>query len=169
MLRLGRQGIILSLFINGLNISLYLIVLAAACLNIVEASVNFIILNVLAAKPGLRKEQKHFRVQLDAQRIFEQQLQQEQNSARMISAHHHSSLTVHAYMAMNSPKQIRPFPAINAGSTNFPRTDTGAGAGSGVGALTSMFSSPLSPHHSSAPGQQQQRRDRELQFPHHQD
>lgn len=49
MLRLGRRGIILSLFVNSLNIALYLIILVASCLNIVEASVNFIILNVFAA------------------------------------------------------------------------------------------------------------------------
>ncbi|KAF9359366.1 hypothetical protein BGX26_012484 [Mortierella sp. AD094] len=113
------------------------------------------------------KEQKHFRVQLEAQRIFEQQLQQEQNLTRMIPAHHHNSLTVHAHMTMNSPKQIRPFPAMNAGSTNFSGTGAGVGAGSGAGALTSMFSPPLSLHHPSAPGQQQCG-DRELQFPHHQ-
>lgn len=49
MLRLGRRGIILSLFINSLNITLYLLILVAACLNIIEASVNFIILNAFAA------------------------------------------------------------------------------------------------------------------------
>lgn len=48
MLRLGRRGIILSLFINSLNISLYVLILVAACLNIIEASVNFIILNAFA-------------------------------------------------------------------------------------------------------------------------
>lgn len=49
MLRLGRRGIILSLFINSLNISLYVLILIAACLNIIEASVNFTILNAFAA------------------------------------------------------------------------------------------------------------------------
>jgi hypothetical protein len=49
MLRLGRRGIVLSLFINALNIILYLTILTAACLNITEASINFIILNVFAA------------------------------------------------------------------------------------------------------------------------
>ncbi|KAF9135646.1 hypothetical protein BGW39_001526 [Mortierella sp. 14UC] len=49
MLRLGRRGINLSLFVNSLNLVLYLIVLVAACLNIIEASVNLIILNVFAA------------------------------------------------------------------------------------------------------------------------
>lgn len=49
MPRLGRRGIILSLFINSLNITLYLLILVAACLNIIEASVNFIILNAFAA------------------------------------------------------------------------------------------------------------------------
>ncbi|KAG0304608.1 hypothetical protein BGZ98_005282 [Dissophora globulifera] len=171
MLRLGRRGIILSLFINGLNIVLYLIILVAACLNIVEASVNFIILNAFAAfgclvasriafnlyggiivvcmglaffmlsyvklippldglilnykKLDQWKEQRHFRVQLEAQRIFEQQLQQEQNLARMIPAHHPNSLTVHAHMAVGSPKQIKAFSAINSGSVILPAGGTG--------------------------------------------
>ncbi|KAF9438758.1 hypothetical protein BGZ76_005064 [Entomortierella beljakovae] len=244
MLRLGRRGIILSLFINGLNIFLYLIILVAACLNIVEASVNFIILNAFAAAfacllivseirlPQLTyeyfrflctyrgrgltylffgclvasriafnlyggimvvcmglaffllsyvkmippldglilnykkldqwKEQKHFRVQLEAQRIFEQQLQQEQNLARVIPAHHHNSLTVHGHIA--SPKQIRPISGAGAGSTNFSGTgaNSGAGVGSGAGALKTIFTPPMSQQQHQPLGIQ------EPQFPHHQ-
>ncbi|KAF9912715.1 hypothetical protein EC991_009451 [Linnemannia zychae] len=275
MLRLGRRGIILSLFVNSLNIVLYLIILVAACLNIIEASVNFIILNVFAASfacllivseirlPQLTyeyfrflctyrgrgltylffgcliaspipfnlyggiivvcmglaffmlsyislippldglilnykkldqwKEQKHFRVQLEAQRIYEQQLQQEQNLARMIPAHHPNSMTVHAHMAMGSPKQIRAFSAINAGSALFNGTggmmggggsyegveNSGGGGGRNNGAgvaLTAMFSPPISPsrrmgHHPlsgvSLPGQQHYKEE-EIQFPRHQ-
>ncbi|KAF8980878.1 hypothetical protein BGZ46_003584 [Entomortierella lignicola] len=242
-MRLGRRGIILSLFINGLNISLYLIILVAACLNIIEASVNFIILNVFAASfacllivseirlpqityeyfrflctyrgrglaylffgclvasriafnlyggiivvcmgfaffmlsyvkmiPPLDglilnykkldqwKEQKHFRVQFEAQKIFEQQLQQEQNMARVVLAHHHNPLTVHGHMAMGSPKQIGQF----QGSINFP----GAGVGAGTGALTSMSSPSMSLSHTSMSTQQQlQCGDYEPQFSHHQ-
>ncbi|OAQ35162.1 hypothetical protein K457DRAFT_13720 [Linnemannia elongata AG-77] len=278
MLRLGRRGIILSLFVNSLNIALYLIILVASCFNIIEASVNFIILNVFAASfacllvvseirlPQLTyeyfrflctyrgrgltylffgcliaspipfnlyggiivvcmglaffmlsyvslippldslilnykkldqwKEQKHFRVQLEAQRIYEQQLQQEQNLTRMIPAHHPNSMTVHAHMAMGSPKQIRAFSAINAGSALFNGTGgmmggagngggyEGAGNGSsrsgggggGGGSLTAMFSPPISPtrrmgHHplsgASLPGQQHYS-EQEVQFPRHQ-
>ena len=106
------------------------------------------------------KEQKHFRVRLEAQKIFEQQLQQEQNLARIIPAHHPNALTIHAQMAMGSPKQLRTFGAINSGSTHF----SGAGVGTnttsaGIGAnssgvhgragegvkLKSMYSPPLSP------------------------
>ncbi|KAG0038051.1 hypothetical protein BGZ83_003229, partial [Gryganskiella cystojenkinii] len=218
MLRLSRRGIILSLFINSLNIALYLIILVAACLNIAEASVNFIILNGFAAAfacllivseirlPQLTyeyfrflctyrgrgmtylffgclvasrnpfnlyggiivvcmglaffmlsyvtlippldgfilnykkldqwKEQKHFRVRLEAQRIFEQQLQQEQNLARMIPAHHPNALTAHANVAMGSPKQLRTFAAINSSASAYFSGGTGlagAGAGAGVG------------------------------------
>ncbi|KAG0229045.1 hypothetical protein BGX31_006336 [Mortierella sp. GBA43] len=206
MLRLGRRGIVLSLFINGLNITLYLIILVAACLNIVDASINFIILNAFAASfacllviseirlPQLTyeyfrflctyrgrgmtylltpfnlyggiivvcmglaffmlsyvklippldglilnikkldqwKEQKHFRVQLEAQRIFEQQLQQEQNLTRLIPAHHSNSMTAH----VGSPKQLRAFSATNTGSTNFSSPGAGAGVGVGVGSGT---------------------------------
>ncbi|KAF9110102.1 hypothetical protein BGX27_006782 [Mortierella sp. AM989] len=110
------------------------------------------------------KEQKHFRVQLEAQRIFEQQLQQEHNLNRMIPPHHHNSLTVHA---MSSPKQKRPFQVVNAGSTNFSGTGAGVEDGTGSGALTSMFSPPLSLNHPSISGKQQ-RGDQEKQFPHHQ-
>ncbi|GJJ70673.1 hypothetical protein EMPS_03023 [Entomortierella parvispora] len=242
MLRLSRRGIILSLFINSLNIVLYLIILLAACLNIAEASVNFIILNGFAAAiacllivseirlPQLTyeyfrflctyrgrgmtylffgcliasrtpfnlyggiivvcmglaffmlsfvtlippldgfilnykkldqwKEQKHFRVRLEAQKIFEQQLQQEQNLARIIPAHHPNALTIHAHMAMGSPKQLRSFGGINSGSTHFVGAGVGAnatGIGMGAGAsgvhgrsgdgarLKSMHSPPLSP------------------------
>ncbi|KAF9102443.1 hypothetical protein BGX29_004586 [Mortierella sp. GBA35] len=113
------------------------------------------------------KEQKHFRVQLEAQRIYEQQLHQEQNLTRMIPAYHPNSMTVYAHMAMGSPKQLRAFSAINAGSASFNGTGGtigGPGVGSGVGsggaggvhsgigngggagvALTAMFSPPISP------------------------
>ncbi|KAF9424625.1 hypothetical protein BGZ94_008020 [Podila epigama] len=189
MLRLGRRGIILSLFINSLNITLYLIILVAACLNIIEASVNFIILNASAAfgclvaspiafnlyggiivvcmgiaffmmsfvtlippldgmilnykKLDRWKEQRHFRVQLEAQRIFEQQLQQEQNLARVNPVHHANALTIHAHShhaahlasGVGSPKLQRPLgTGVGTGSLNF--------AG-GVGTtLTGMFSPP---------------------------
>ncbi|KAG0275286.1 hypothetical protein BGZ95_008958, partial [Linnemannia exigua] len=138
------------------------------------------------------KEQKHFRVQLEAQRIYEQQLQQEQSLTRMIPAHHPNSMTVHAHMAMGSPKQIRAFSAINAGSALFNGTGgmmgggggydgvgNGGGGGSGCGgsgagvALTSMFSPPISPPHRmgyhplSMPGQQHYT-EQEIQFPRHQ-
>ncbi|KAF9934304.1 hypothetical protein FBU30_002443 [Linnemannia zychae] len=229
MLRLGRRGIILSLFVNSLNIALYLIILIASCLNIIEASVNFIILNVFAAfgcliaspipfnlyggiivvcmglafvmlsyvslippldglilnykKLDQWKEQKHFRVQLEAQRIYEQQLQQEQNLTRMIPAHHPNSMTVHAHMVMGSPKQIRAFSAINAGSSLFNgvggsngHEGTGNGGNSGV-ALTAMFSPPISPSRQTTcqlplsatpfPGQQQYK-EQEVHFPKHQ-
>ncbi|KAF9143774.1 hypothetical protein BG015_000309 [Linnemannia schmuckeri] len=275
MLRLGRRGIILSLFVNSLNIALYLIILVASCLNVIEASVNFIVLNVFAASfacllivseirlPQLTyeyfrflctyrgrgltylffgcliaspipfnlyggiivvcmglaffmlsyvslippldgfilnykkldqwKEQKHFRVQLEAQRIYEQQLQQEQNLTRMIPAHHPNSMTVHAHMAMGSPKQIRAFSAINAGSALFNGTGgmmgsagggggyegtrNGGGGSTGSGAaLTAMFSPPISPsrrtgHHplsgAPMPGQKHYS-EQEVQFPRHQ-
>lgn len=102
------------------------------------------------------KEQKHFRVQLEAQRIYEQQLQQEQNLTRMIPAHHPNSMTVHGHMAIGSPKQIRAFSAINAGSALFNGTggvmggagsgggyegagNGGGGSGGGGGSLTAMF------------------------------
>ncbi|KAF9387272.1 hypothetical protein CPB97_002740 [Podila verticillata] len=194
MLRLGRRGIILSLFINSLNISLYVLILVAACLNIIEASVNFIILNAFAvfgclvASPiafnlyggiivvcmgiaffmmsyvtlippldGLIlnykkldqwKEQKHFRVQLEAQRIFEQQLQQEQNLTRVNPAHHANAMTIHAHHAhlalgVGSPKLQRTF-GTGVGSVNF----------GGAGHLAAMFSPPMTqqpehdfPHH----------------------
>ncbi|KAF8944640.1 hypothetical protein BGZ47_003968 [Haplosporangium gracile] len=279
MLRLGRRGIILSLFVNSLNIVLYLIILVASCLNVIEASVNFIILNIFAASfaclliaseirlPQLTyeyfrflctyrgrgltylffgcliaspipfnlyggiivvcmglaffmlsyvslippldglilnykkleqwKEQKHFRVQLEAQRIYEQQLQQEQNLSRMIPAHHSNSMTVHAHMAMGSPKQIRAFSAINAGSVLFNGNggmmdsagggggyegtgngdEGGGGGGTGSGAaLTTMFFPPISPsrrtgHHplSGAPmSGQKHYSEQEVQFPRHQ-
>ncbi|KAG0296930.1 hypothetical protein BGZ96_008119 [Linnemannia gamsii] len=277
MLRLGRRGIILSLFVNSLNIALYIIILIASCLNIIEASVNFIILNVFAASiacllivseirlPQLTyeyfrflctyrgrgltylffgcliaspapfnlyggiivvcmglaffmlsyvslippldglilnykkldqwKEQRHFRVQLEAQRIYEQQLQQEQNLTRMIPAHHPNSMTVHTHMAMGSPKQIRAFSAINAGSALFNGAGGMMGGGSGGGyegagnggngggggdgggvVLTAMFSPPISPsrrmgHHplsaTPLPGQQHFS-EQEIQFPRHQ-
>ncbi|KAF9570949.1 hypothetical protein EC968_001139 [Mortierella alpina] len=225
MLRLGRRGIVLSLFINSLNVVLYLIILIAACLNIAEASVNFIILNAFAASfaclliiseirlPQLTyeyfrflctyrgrgmtymffgcliasripfnlyggiivvcmgmaffmlsyvtlippldgfilnckkldewKEQKHFRVQLEAQRIFEQQLQQEQTLTRMMAAHHPNAHTAHAHMSTESPKQARPSSTISSGSTQF--TSSGNGAGPSAGILTDMFSPPISP------------------------
>ncbi|KAG0089685.1 hypothetical protein BGZ93_009812 [Podila epicladia] len=193
MLRLGRRGIILSLLINSLNITLYLLILVAACLNITEASVNFIILNAFAAfgclvaspiafnlyggiivvcmgiaffmmsyvtlippldglvlnykKLDRWKEQKHFRVQLEAQRIFEQQLQQEQNLARVNPVHHANAMTIHAHHAhlplgVGSPKLQRTFGA-GVGSANF----------GGAGHLAAMFSPPMSqsehgfPHH----------------------
>ncbi|KAI9231140.1 MAG: hypothetical protein BYD32DRAFT_478504 [Podila humilis] len=195
MLRLGRRGIILSLFINSLNITLYVLILVAACLNIIEASVNFIILNAFAAfgcliaspiafnlyggiivvcmgiaffmmsyvtlippldglvlnykKLDQWKEQKHFRVQLEAQRIFEQQLQQEQNLARVNPAHHANTMTIHAHHAhlalgVGSPKLQRTFGA-GVGSVNF----------GGAGHLAAMFSPPMiqQPEHD---------------FPHHQ-
>ncbi|KAF9131191.1 hypothetical protein BGX30_013204 [Mortierella sp. GBA39] len=274
MLRLGRRGIILSLFVNSLNIALYLIILVASCLNIIEASVNFIILNIFAASfacllivseirlPQLTyeyfrflctyrgrgltylffgcliaspipfnlyggiivvcmglaffmlsyvslippldglilnykkldqwKEQKHFRVQLEAQRIYEQQLQQEQNLTRMIPAHHPNSMTVHGHMAMGSPKQIRAFSAINAGSASFNGTggmmgcagngggyegigNGGSGSGGGV-SLTAMFSPPISPsrrmghhpHTGASLSEQQHYSEKEVQFPRHQ-
>ncbi|KAF9161916.1 hypothetical protein DFQ26_004037 [Actinomortierella ambigua] len=137
MARLGRRGIVLSLFINALNIALYIIIFIAACFNIIEASVNFIILNgsaifgCLVATPipfnlyggivvvcmglaffimsfitlippldGLMlnyrkldewREQRHFRIQLEAQRIYEQQLQQEQAFAGLIPHHLHTN------------------------------------------------------------------------------
>ncbi|KAI1315938.1 hypothetical protein EDD11_000188 [Mortierella claussenii] len=227
MLRLSRRGIILSLVINALNIAIYLIVLVAACLNIVKVSVNFIILNTFAAsfaalliiseiwlpqltykyfrflctyrgrgltylffgclvasripfnlygsiivvcmgiaffmlsyvrvippldglilnykKLGQWKEQKHFCVQQEAQRIFEQQLQQEQNPARVTPAHHPNSISAHAHLTVGSSKQIRAFQAMSSGSAS---CSGGAELGRGEpeeGALTSMFSPPLSP------------------------
>ncbi|KAG9066935.1 hypothetical protein KI688_012847 [Linnemannia hyalina] len=239
MLRLGRRGIILSLFVNSLNIALYLIILAASCLNIIEASVNFIILNIFAAfgcliaspipfnlfggiivvcmglaffmlsyvslippldglilnykKLDQWKEQKHFRVQLEAQRIYEQQLQQEQNLTRMIPAHHPNSMTVQGHMAMGSPKQIRAFSAINAGSALFNGSggmmgcagsgggyegggNGGGGSGGGGVSLTAMFSPPISPsrrmghhpHTGSPLSGQHHYSEKEVQFPRHQ-
>ncbi|KAG0369186.1 hypothetical protein BGZ54_000117 [Gamsiella multidivaricata] len=122
------------------------------------------------------KEQKHFRVQLEAQRIFEQQLQQEQNLTRMIPMHHSNALTVHAHMAVGSPKQIRAFSAINADSTN--ASGIGAGVGTGASAdagdLKTMFSPPLSPRKSAnyplGPMQTPHQRsgDPDPMFPHHQ-
>ncbi|KAF9946429.1 hypothetical protein BGZ72_000335 [Mortierella alpina] len=253
MLRLGRRGIVLSLFINSLNVVLYLIILIAACLNISEASVNFIILNAFAASfaclliiseirlPQLTyeyfrflctyrgrgmtymffgcliasripfnlyggiivvcmgmaffmlsyvtlippldgfilnckkldewKEQKHFRVQLEAQRIFEQQLQQEQTLTRMIAAHHPNAHTVHAHMSMGSPKQTRPSSTISSGSVQF--TGAGNGAGPSAGILTDMFSPPLSPtrrtgNHPLLAMLLPKHGNPEPQFPHHQ-
>ncbi|KAF9184737.1 hypothetical protein BGZ51_003164 [Haplosporangium sp. Z 767] len=224
MPRLGRRGIILSLFINSLNITLYLIILIAACLNITEASVNFIILNAFAAcfaclliiseirlpqltyeyfrflctyrgrgmtylffgclvasripfnlyggiivvcmglafivlsyvtlippldgfilnykKLDQWKEQKHFRVQLEAQRIFEQQLQQEQSLTRMIPAHHTNTMTTHANMTLSSPKQIRGFPTLNTASIG---AGTRNDAGVVPGTPNTLFSPPMSP------------------------
>ncbi|KAF9941029.1 hypothetical protein BGZ67_006085 [Mortierella alpina] len=253
MLRLGRRGIVLSLFINSLNVVLYLIILIAACLNIAEASVNFIILNAFAASfaclliiseirlPQLTyeyfrflctyrgrgmtymffgcliasripfnlyggiivvcmgmaffmlsyvtlippldgfilnckkldewKEQKHFRVQLEAQRIFEQQLQQEQTLTRIIAAHHPNSHTSHAHMSTGSPKQARPSSMISSESTQF--TSTGNGAGPSAGILTDMFSSPISPtertgNHPLLAMLLPKHGSQEPQFPHHQ-
>lgn len=93
------------------------------------------------------KEQKHFRVQLEAQRIFEQQLQQEQNLARVNPVHHANAMTIHAHHAhlalgLGSPKLQRTFGA-GVGSANF----------GGAGHLAAMFSPPMSqpehdfPHH----------------------
>lgn len=139
------------------------------------------------------KEQKHFRVQLEAQRIYEQQLQQEQSLTRMIPAHHPNSMTVHGHMAMGSPKQIRALSAINAGSALFNETggimgaagsggvyegagNGGGGPSGGGGSLTVMFSPPISPsrrvdYHplsgASLSGQQHYS-EQEVQFPRHQ-
>ncbi|KAF9952965.1 hypothetical protein BGZ70_000409 [Mortierella alpina] len=253
MLRLGRRGIVLSLFINSLNVVLYLIIFIAACLNMTEASVNFIILNAFAASfaclliiseirlPQLTyeyfrflctyrgrgltymffgcliasripfnlyggiivvcmgmaffmlsyvtlippldgfilnckkldewKEQKHFRVQLEAQRIFEQQLQQEQTLTRMMAVHHPNGHTVHAQMSTGSPKQPRPSSTISSGSTQF--TNTGNGAGPSAGILTDMFSPPISPtrqtgNHPLLAMLLPKHATHEPQFPHHQ-
>ncbi|KAF9366374.1 hypothetical protein BGX34_003653 [Mortierella sp. NVP85] len=215
MLRLGRRGIVLSLFINALNIILYLTILIAACLNIAEASINLIILNVFAAIPfnlyggimvvcmGLAflmlsyvklvppldglllnykkldqwKEQKHFRDQLEAQRIFEEQLQQEQNLTRPVPAHHHpTSMTAHApMMAVSSPHQPKAFSAIHSGSTSFSSAGVGVGATSsgGVDTPASMFSPSTSQRPSNYPrltpqAQQHQRVDQERQLQYHQ-
>ncbi|KAK3806640.1 MAG: COPI associated protein-domain-containing protein [Benniella sp.] len=259
MLRLGWRGIVLSLFINALNIVLYLTILVAACLNIAEAPINFIILNVFAAsiacllvvsevrlprltyeyfrflctyrgrgmtylffgclvvsktpfnlyggiivvcmglaflmlsyvklvppldglllnykKLGQWKEQKHFRVQLEAQRIFEQQLQQEQNLTRLVPAHHHStSMTVHAsMMAVSRPHQPKAFSAIHAGSTGFSSAGVGteASPSGGLGTPASIFSPSTSQRPSNYPRlapqtQQHQRVDQERQFQYHQ-
>ncbi|KAF9292203.1 hypothetical protein BGZ68_009794 [Mortierella alpina] len=253
MLRLGRRGIVLSLFINSLNVVLYLIILIAACLNIAEASVNFIILNAFAASfaclliiseirlPQLTyeyfrflctyrgrgmtymffgcliasripfnlyggiivvcmgmaffmlsyvtlippldgfilnckkldewKEQKHFRVQLEAQRIFEQQLQQEQTLTRMTATHHTNAHAIPAHMSMGSPKQARPTSTISSGSTQF--TGAGNGAGPSAGILTDMFSPPISPtrqtgNHPLLAMLLPKHGSHEPQFPHHQ-
>lgn len=99
-------------------------------------------------KLDLWKEQKHFRVQLEAQRIFEQQLQQEQNLARVNPVHHANATTIHAHHAhlalgVGSPKLQRTFGAGVGGSVNF----------GGAGHLAAMFSPPMSqpehdfPHH----------------------
>ncbi|CAO3566228.1 unnamed protein product [Mortierella alpina] len=255
MLRLGRRGIVLSLFINSVNVVLYLIIFIAACLNITEASVNFIILNAFAASfsclliiseirlPQLTyeyfrflctyrgrgltymffgcliasripfnlyggiivvcmgmaffmlsyvtlippldgfilnckkldewKEQKHFRVQLEAQRIFEQQLQQEQTLTRIMAAHHPNAHTVHAHMSTGSPKQARPSSAISSGSGSTQFTSTSNGVGPSAGILTDMFSPPISPtrktgNHPLLAMLLPKHGSHEPQFPHHQ-
>lgn len=94
------------------------------------------------------KEQKHFQVQLEAQRIFEQQLQQEQNLTRVNPVHHANAMTIHAHHAhlalgVASPKLQRTF-GEGVGSVNF----------GGAGHPAAMFSPPMTqqpehdfPHH----------------------
>ncbi|KAG0206723.1 hypothetical protein BGX28_001868 [Mortierella sp. GBA30] len=93
------------------------------------------------------KEQKHFRVQLEAQRIFEQQLQQEQNLVRTISTHQPNHHTVHSHISIGSPKPARPSTSSNSESTHFAGAGTSVmtSAAAGVGSLLTMFSPPISP------------------------
>jgi len=122
------------------------------------------------------KEQKHFRVQLEAQRIFEQQLQQEQNLTRLVPAHHPTSMTVHTpIMAVSSPHQPKAFSVIHAGSTSFSSAGVGTGLSpsGGVGTPASMFLPSTSQRPSNYPRltpqtQQHQRVDQERQFQYHQ-
>src|SRR5690554_3272966 len=126
------------------------------------------------------KEQKHFRVQLEAQRIFEQQLQQEQSLTRMVSAHHTNTLTTQANMTLSSPKQIRGFSTMNAASSYFNGASVGAGTRNDTGAVPgapdALFSPPMSPpqrrgngyQHSPMQSQQQHGGAQEPQFPRHQ-
>lgn len=118
------------------------------------------------------KEQKHARVHLEAQRIFEQQLQQEENLTKLIPAHHPNS---HAYMAGGSTDQLGEFSPTNTSSTSFSSIGMGASIG-GVGTLAGMsppsspslrsFKYPLPPFQIQQQ-QQQQRLDQEIQLPHH--